>query len=482
MIITKSLDNIADDTRVLKNPHKGWYWHYFDNGMKNPKYRDKTPEGEYYKDFPGLNHLYLRVDWSDIQPDGPDKFDWSEMDRVMDKWGAHGYRFSIRVCCSETSADMCFAAPKWLYKMGCKGMFYPPTREECPEWYEYGQDIGVIINPDDPETVFHKVWEPDYGDEMFLYYLEEFLKQYAKKYDNDPRVEYIDLGSYGNWGEGHVYYTSKKSADIEVLKKHAYLHRKYFKNKHILLNDDVINSLNHCTEQQRSDLYDVCRSLDMGIRDDSILAGDYKDRRYHSLRGAYMFDDMYKNAPVDLELGHYGSYEEKYARGGLVIIESARRAHATYAGFHGYVHPWIDDNYYVTQYLANRLGYWYIINSISHNDVMWPGVKSVIILEIENMGFAQSYHKYTLEAKLTSLENGSEYVFASDSFDNRLIEADSKAQAKICASLPENAQAGKYTVSVRMRENDTVIKLALKEEYEDRDGFYLLSEVLVKQT
>ena len=53
---------------VLKNPHKGWYWHYFDNGVRRPLYRDKLPEGETYESFPGLNHLYLRIDWYDVQP------------------------------------------------------------------------------------------------------------------------------------------------------------------------------------------------------------------------------------------------------------------------------------------------------------------------------------------------------------------------------------------------------------------------------
>lgn len=23
----------ADDAKILKNPHKGWYWHYIDNGF-----------------------------------------------------------------------------------------------------------------------------------------------------------------------------------------------------------------------------------------------------------------------------------------------------------------------------------------------------------------------------------------------------------------------------------------------------------------
>ena len=158
MIIKKNLDSVADDKRVLKNPHKGWYWHFVDNGMRNGLFRDKTPDGETYKTFPGLNHLYLRLDWADIQPDSPDEFNWNEVDEIMDKWGKLGYKFSFRICCNECDKSMCFATPKWLYEMGCKGMFYPPTPEECPEWYEYDESFGRIVEPNDPNTKFDRVW------------------------------------------------------------------------------------------------------------------------------------------------------------------------------------------------------------------------------------------------------------------------------------------------------------------------------------
>ena len=29
----------ADDKTVLKNPHKGWFWHFIDNGFRHGFYR-----------------------------------------------------------------------------------------------------------------------------------------------------------------------------------------------------------------------------------------------------------------------------------------------------------------------------------------------------------------------------------------------------------------------------------------------------------
>lgn len=477
MIITKNLQRLRDDKTVLKNPHKGWYWHYFDNGVRRPLYRDKLPEGETYESFPGLNHLYLRIDWYDVQP-APGVFDWSEVDSVMEKWGALGYTFSFRVCCSETNEAQCFAVPKWLYDMGCGGVFIPPPPGENPSWWEtkFGDDSIEVFN----RIVGDKCccyWEPDYGDPLFLKYLEEFLKGFAEKYDNDPRVEFIDLGSYGNWGEGHVCFGSRKSAPLNVLKQHAYLHAKYFKNKYIIMNDDFITHLYDRPDSEKRELFDTCKSLGMGIRDDSIIAGDYQNRAYHTIDKPEMFDDLHRFAPVDLELGHYWSYNRDNARDGLVIIEAARRGHATYAGFHTYPEEWLADNYYVTEYLANRLGYWFTVNSVSHIDKTYTGVKTLVSLEIENMGFARCYNEFSLELKLSDDEN--EYITPFSEFDIRKLYGGEKASARVLTDTPDIP--GKYDVSVRLREGERNILLALRQEVCDNDGFYKLSEIEILQ-
>ena len=479
MIIKKNLDSVADDKRVLKNPHKGWYWHFVDNGMRNGLYRDKTPDGETYKTFPGLNHLYLRLDWADIQPDSPDEFNWNEVDEIMDKWGKLGYKFSFRICCNECDESMCFATPKWLYEMGCKGMFYPPTPEECPEWYEYDESIGRIVDPNDPNTKFHLVWEPDYGDELFLKYLDKFLENFAAKFDNDPRVEFVDLGSYGNWGEGHVYHTSKKSAPLEVLKKHAYLHKKHFKNKLVLMNDDYISCLNHYTSEERQELYDFCMSLGLGIRDDSIMVSYYR-KRYHALKEAELFDRMYENGPVDIEFAHMKTYTRNISKDGLGIVEAIKRTRATFCGFHTYPEDWLKEYYHLTEYLANRLGYWYIINTVSHNGTMYKSAPCAFVFELENMGFAKAYYKYRLILSLVNKNTGEKYEFENPDFDNRLIEGGEKSDVKIFGELDEKASEGIYLVNIKMLEGNSVIELALKESIKNEDGSYTVSEVELK--
>ena len=161
---------------------------------------------------------------------------------------------------------------------------------------------------------------------------------------------------------------------------------------------------------------------------------------------------------------------------GLVIIEAARRGHATYAGFHTYPEKWLSENYYVTEYLANRLGYWFTVNNVSHMDKTYTGVKTLVSLEIENMGFSRCYDKFVLEVKLSG-EN-KEFITQFSEFDIRTVDAGEKRTARVFADTPD--VPGRYTVSVRLREGKRSILLALRQESCDSEGFYALSEIEIK--
>jgi hypothetical protein len=57
---------------------------------------------DFLSDFPGLKHIYLRSDWSHLEP-AEGQYQWDLIDRVIAPWTARGYRVSFRICCKETS-------------------------------------------------------------------------------------------------------------------------------------------------------------------------------------------------------------------------------------------------------------------------------------------------------------------------------------------------------------------------------------------
>ena len=165
------LRHLMDDKTPLKNPHKGWFWHYIDNGYGRENYRVHHDHNDDLSDFPGLNHLYLRFDWGDVEK-AEGVYDFSYLDQIMEQWAPRGYKFSLRVCSFEGEKAMNHATPAYVYEQGARG-FRTPT--------------GAI--------------QPDYNDPIYLHHLERLLYTLGQKFNGNPLIECIDIGTMGTWGE-----------------------------------------------------------------------------------------------------------------------------------------------------------------------------------------------------------------------------------------------------------------------------------------
>ena len=54
-----------NDQIALENPHKGWYHHYPDNHINKYIIR----EDSHLLDFPGMDHVYIRLSWAYFEPE-----------------------------------------------------------------------------------------------------------------------------------------------------------------------------------------------------------------------------------------------------------------------------------------------------------------------------------------------------------------------------------------------------------------------------
>ena len=442
-----------DDRTVLKNPHKGWYWHYIDNGYGRTSYRDGIAPGDYMEDFPGLSHLYLRFDWGDVEKE-EGKRDWSYINSIMDEWGAKGYRFSFRMCTYEGGGapeSIRYATPKWVYDAGAN----------------YTELSGDRI-------------EPDYGDPIYLEKLENFMKEFGARYNSDPRVDFVDIGTFGTWGEGHTVIGTEKMYPIEVIKKHIQLHAKYFPDKYILINDDMIGHRAECPEEEKQLIMEYAKSLGCGARDDSICVAMYSPRfGYDTIRSPYFFDQLNENAPVDIEFEHYHMVlsDPNVFRDGYPFLEALKRVKATFAGFHGYPRPWLEKYPYFTEYLANRLGYWFFIEGLRITDLE-SECKNTVELYFSNRGFARCYYPYDFRLRLINQENGKVYTFDAPKVDCCRWQPDETAHETVQLDL-RGVTPGNYLLECGLFENERPILFGMQPELFD-NGWYRLSEVTVK--
>ena len=182
-----------DETIPLANPHKGWYHHFFDNTVD--KYLLES-DAE-LTDFPGMDHIYLRLAgliWS--RQEG--RFNWSVVDGPIAKWTGAGLGIAFRISCKETGTNRVeqqFATLRWV-------------RTPAP-----AAGTTAAASPKGPDAP----WEPVFDDPVFLAELENFLAAFAARSDGQPWLRHVDIGSFGDSGEGHTLSGSRPKYGYAVL-------------------------------------------------------------------------------------------------------------------------------------------------------------------------------------------------------------------------------------------------------------------------
>jgi len=324
-----------DTSAALINPGMGWVLHHYDNSPFN--YGGKLEASDTLDDFPGVSVVYLRIAWSYLEPQ-EGHFNWSVLDTPAQRWLDKGkgsptrnyalggpMQIALRITCSEGSPR--YATPEWVRLAGAKGYFFTG---------------GKGIDPNG------RAWEPDYDDPVFLEKLDHFLAALAARYDGNPEVAFIDVGSFGVWGEGHTFWSTKKPYSAETLRRHIDLHTKHFKKTLLAANDDF------ASQGRGRQVIEYAGQQGLTLRDDSILVQG-GNNAYLSADFAPLF---WQKTPVILESEHYGpSRDRGYWKDGSLYLEAIEKYHASYASVHWWPREFLAANEDLVRRINQRLGY-----------------------------------------------------------------------------------------------------------------------------
>ena len=215
---------ISDTTKItyslkpfdgpLPNPHKGftvptegtWVFvpefEYGPYGSLNNKAWDLITYGSGYQK------------WNKLNP-AKDVYDWTELDRLLDALAEHNMGYALRVLPyspsfvkgNDTPEEEYDWTPKFVYEMGAKKI------TATVQWNGYRATVPV--------------WD----DPIYLQAAKDFGTALAQKYDGDPRIEYIDIRSFGEWGEWHASHLNgsempSEAVQIEMLDHYASVFKK----------------------------------------------------------------------------------------------------------------------------------------------------------------------------------------------------------------------------------------------------------------
>jgi len=399
-----------DTAAALVNPQMGWTMHFYSNIITN--YGSKLEPSDTLDDFPGLSCVYLRVPWSFLEPE-EGRFNWSLVDTPAQRWIDKGKQIALRISACESW--MRWATPKWVHDAGAKG-------------YDFKPGTGVVENG--------PYWEPDYKDPIFIEKLDHFLKALAGRYDGNPNVAFVDIGSFGVWGEGHTWASSKLPFDEEARRIHVDLHVKHFKKTLLAISDDFAGS---GTPGANLPITDYALSRGVTLRDDSICVQAPPNSWYH----AELAQAFWPKFPVVLEHEHYGASKQRNAWGdGTLLLKSVEDYHAAYMSIHWWPREFLAENRTIIDRINLRMGY-----RIQLRKASWPrqvrlGEQFKFGADWANAGVAPCYPGGYMTVTLKDDRGGVVAVLSNPSFNMRDLRVGLPDDA------PVHAMTSTFTVAM----------------------------------
>ncbi len=323
-----------DNGAALENPGMGWVFYYYN--MAPDVYGSRLAPCDTLDDFPGLTTVYMRLAWSYLEPK-EGRFNWSYLDTPAQRWISKGKQIALRIICSDMLTDeaswlrkqpRAYATPKWVEDAGAKGWRFHPWKGPA--------DDGPF-------------WQPDFDDPVFLEKLDGFLAALAARYDGDPNVAFIDVGSFGVWGEAHMGRQAGKKYTGQTVRRHVDLYCKHFQKTLLVANDDFIS------RPGGREALDYARQRGLTLREDSLLNQGGERAYFH----AELAEPFWPRRPVILENTPWGLGHKRgnWNRGGIEYLHAVEDYHASYASIFWWPREFYKSNKELIDKINRRLGY-----------------------------------------------------------------------------------------------------------------------------
>ncbi len=415
---------------LFANPGQGWM-----SQSRRPLAEPRFP----------YSVVYIRFNWADAEPE-EGRFNWALIDDVIAAWKPLRATVALRVMTCNAHSAGYYTSPKWLFDAGCQS-------------HEY------LRGGDDPTSGGQRIprLEPHYADPIYLEKHGAFLKALGDRYDGHPGIEFLDIGSYGIWGEWHT----SNPAPVEIRKRIVDLYIQSFRTTPLVFMSDDAEVLN----------YALARGT--GFRRDGVGSPWHEQnwigsKKYAAVEG---MADTWKRAPVVFEwFGNYDYLKSKAWSFDAAIVFMLNH-HVTLINDNvGRVPP---EAMPQLERLARLAGARFVLREIAHTPTARPGATLTFDMKWANVGVGRLQRAYALR------------MFLLDADDQVAVVEDAKTDPRAwfpgehslveTVPLPPSLPAGTYRVAVTLSgsaANSRPFRLAM--DAPEKDSRYVVSEVSVK--
>ena len=392
---------------------------------------------EYWKNVNKI-HLpgtvaYHRFGWNELElKEGV--YRWDRLDASINSWKSQGRRFAFRIM--TTNSYVYFTTPKWVFDSGAAGQEY------------------IYSNP--VTGVEQKFIIPMWSDSLFLYYHNRFIAALAQRYDGNDDIEFVDIGSYGIWGEGY----SPIPASYEVRHQIFDMYHNNFKNTQLI----------SLSLDQNAFEYNVSKGT--GYRRDGVgYIFDYKQWFSESYGNKELRVNAWKTVPGISEW--YTSYNNLVSLAKADFdtgVEFIYNTHMTYNLDN--LGPINDSSVIETLLkLGHDIGYRFVLNSIMHQGITYTGYDDSLKMVWVNTGIAPIYKDLDLNIyfKSKTKENSCSVVFP------KIMPNDT---VNISVQIPL-LEPEVYNIELSLKEKRHGTSIPISIDCPNMNGLYRVSNIVV---
>jgi hypothetical protein len=358
--------------------------------------------------------VYIRFDWADVEPE-QGKYNWQVIDDVIAAWKPRGATVAFRVMTCNAHSAGYYASPKWLFDAGCKG-------------FEY------LSGGDDPTSGGKRIAriEPDYADPLYLARHGEFIAALGQRYDGHPEVEFLDIGSYGIWGEWHTPHP----ASVAVRKQIVDLYLRAFRQTALVFMSDDAEVLKYALAHGT------------GFRRDGVGSPWHEQnwigsKKYAEVQG---MAEAWQRAPVVFEW--FGDYDYLRSKGWSVdaAVNFMLNNHVTLINDNvGHVPP---EAMPQLEKLARLAGARFVLRELAHEKKVTRGAALHLEMKWANVGAGKLYHPYVLRFPLLDTEG--RVCLTVDAKEDPRQWLPGEYVVVETLQLPATLKVGEYTLAVAL--------------------------------
>jgi len=317
--------------------------------------------------------------WDELNP-AEGVYNWESIDSMLEACEKYGYTYGIRILpyshltgSHDNYGEAHMFVPDWVFEKGAK-------KQRCTLYSDPSVELDL------------PVWD----DPIYLQACKDFADALAEHYDGDPRVEFIDISTFGNWGEWHTStFIGNPMPSVEIQKDMI----KYY--------SDAFDETWLCvTSGAYGEVYEYALSLGIPKRVNGLIGSHNNE---WNLRPNY-----YENLPVIGEnflpyrmmltpevgeaAGIVKDYDKSYLRWTPQRFrETIEIAHLSIYAFdqdshHSY--EFYNEQKELVEEMNNRLGYNFTVTSAKRNG-------NKLLVKIKNTGLAPAFFDIELAAELT---------------------------------------------------------------------------------